>query len=118
MYNFQVEDYHTYYVGELAVWVHNVSQNYTKFESKLSDKALKDISKKWGQKGVQAFEKAMNKGIVGPKGQNGIKMLKPPFGKYTHEIKVLNSQYGDYRVYGYESGTGKLIFDYFGKGLH
>ena len=23
VYNFQVEDYHTYFVGESAVWVHN-----------------------------------------------------------------------------------------------
>lgn len=23
MYNFQVEDFHTYYVGENGVWVHN-----------------------------------------------------------------------------------------------
>ena len=23
VYNFQVEDYHTYFVGECAVWVHN-----------------------------------------------------------------------------------------------
>ena len=25
VYNFQVEDYHTYYVGELALWVHNAT---------------------------------------------------------------------------------------------
>ncbi len=24
VYNFQVEDYHTYFVGECGVWVHNV----------------------------------------------------------------------------------------------
>ena len=28
MYNFQVEDYHTYYVGELALWVHNADKKY------------------------------------------------------------------------------------------
>ena len=27
VYNFQVEDYHTYFVGDCAVWVHN-AENY------------------------------------------------------------------------------------------
>lgn len=57
----------------------------------------------------------MNKGVVGPKGQSGIKQLK---GKYTHEIKVKNNEYGDYRVYGYQNEDGTMIFDYFDKGLH
>ncbi|MGZ5029302.1 MAG: polymorphic toxin-type HINT domain-containing protein [Methylobacter sp.] len=25
VYNFEVEDFHTYYVGELGVWVHNTN---------------------------------------------------------------------------------------------
>ncbi|KIL07018.1 hypothetical protein SR42_12470 [Clostridium botulinum] len=63
--------------------------------SEISEKAIKSIKKKWGQKGVDAFEKAMNKGIVGAEGQNGIKSLKgkPYKGKYTHEIKVKNKEY-------------------------
>ena len=36
VYNFQVEDFHTYHVGDCAVWVHNA--NY------LTDKTPKDIS--------------------------------------------------------------------------
>ena len=36
VYNFQVEDFHTYFVGDCAVWVHNA--NY------LTDKTPKDIS--------------------------------------------------------------------------
>ena len=29
VYNFQVEDFHTYYVGECGVWVHNASRKYS-----------------------------------------------------------------------------------------
>lgn len=93
--------------------------NYMK-SSEISEKAIKDVKKKWGQKGADAFEKAMNKGIVGPDGQSGIKPLKgkPYKGKYTHEIKVKNKEYGDYRIYGYKDSDGKMIFECFDKGLH
>ncbi len=37
---------------------------------------------------------------------------------YTHEIKVLNNEYGDYRIFGYIDGAGEFIFDQFRKGLH
>ena len=32
VYNFQVEDYHTYFVGDCAVWVHNASSDYNLIE--------------------------------------------------------------------------------------
>ena len=83
--------------------------------SVISEKASKNIKKKWGQKGIEAFKKAKNKGMVGPQGQSGIKPLKgnPLKGKYTHEIKVKNKEYGDYRIYGYQDDDGTMIFDYF-----
>ena len=92
----------------------------TSVTSIISEKALKNIKKKWGQKGIDAFKKAMNKGMVGSEGQSGIKKLKgnPLKGKYTYEIKVKNKEYGDYRIYGYQDGDGTIIFDYFDKGLH
>lgn len=39
VYNFQVEDYHTYFVGECEVWVHNA--NYNDLNPKIND-ILKD----------------------------------------------------------------------------
>ncbi len=33
VYNFQVEDFHTYFVGDCAVWVHNSNECITKVES-------------------------------------------------------------------------------------
>lgn len=32
VYNFQVEDFHTYFVGECAVWVHNAEYSQTAFK--------------------------------------------------------------------------------------
>jgi len=89
----------------------------------IGDKVLKQIKKKWGEKGVEAFKKAADKGIVGAKNQNGIKVLKGGGIKiggqnYTHEIKVLNKEYGDYRIFGYLDDAGKFVFDQFKKGLH
>ncbi|URZ06760.1 molecular chaperone Hsp60 [Clostridium felsineum] len=88
--------------------------------SEIAPKAIKDVKKKWGQKGIEAFEKAKDKGIVGAQGQNGIKKLKgkPLKGKYTYEIKVKNKEYGDFRIYGYESSNGDIVFDLFDKALH
>lgn len=66
----------------------------------------------------------MQKGVVGPKGEQGIKRLA---GKgitignrtYQYEIKVKSKVYGDRRIYGnYDEKLGKYLFDYFDKGFH
>ena len=33
VYNFQVEDFHTYHVGEIGVWVHNANADYNLSET-------------------------------------------------------------------------------------
>ena len=52
----------------------------------------------------------------------GIKKINPSdkIGKqYTHEIKILTSQYADHRIFGYKTNTGTWVFDLFDKGsLH
>jgi hypothetical protein len=42
VYNFQVEVYHTYFVGESAVWVHNAGELYKRggFRKSTHEKAL------------------------------------------------------------------------------
>ncbi len=66
----------------------------------------------------------MRKGVVGPKNERGIKILSGNGVKigskvYTHEIKVLNKQFSDYRVFGnFDVKTGQFIFDLFDKGKH
>ena len=82
----------------------------------VATKALQEVYDKWGQKGVDAFCKAAQKGFVGPRGANGIKTIADKF--YDFEIKVTNSEYGDWRIYGYINKAGEYIFDKFGKGMH
>lgn len=38
--------------------------------------------------------------------------------QYTHEIKIISKQYGDYRIFGYKTKSGEWIFDLFREGLH
>lgn len=90
--------------------------------SKISDRALKDLNKKLRKDGVESFTKAMNKGIVGPEGQSGIKRLAPNTkvgGKiFEFEVKV-KDQFANYRLYGnLDKSTGTFVWDVFGKALH
>ena len=90
----------------------------------IADKAVKEINKKFkgteGKKVLQLFEDAADKGMVGSTGQSGIKKINPSsvIGKeYTHEIKIKSSQYGDYRIYGFQEDSGEWVFDLFRRGL-
>lgn len=53
------------------------------------------------------FENAMQKGLVSPKGQNG--MVPSELGGYQYKIKILG-QGGDFRIHGKVSGD-RIIFD-------
>ena len=65
---------------------------------------------------ARKFAAALEKGIVGPVGEAGIKVLSPAVGAYTHEIKIGGSAA---RILGYMSEEGYLLFDKFlAKGLH
>ena len=82
--------------------------------SAVRNKIKKEFSKREAAKVLAAFEAAANKGLVGSKGQEGIKKLAVKINKiYTHEIKVLKD-YGAYRIYGYKDGS-KWVFDRFDK---
>lgn len=75
-----------------------------------------------GKIGVNKFVKAMKKGFVRAKGENGIKALEGNSSKipkkYTHEIKIEGGM-GDYRIFGYFDESSKhYIFDLFERGLH
>ncbi|MEJ8304782.1 RHS repeat-associated core domain-containing protein [Saccharibacillus sacchari] len=92
----------------------------------ITTNAIESVMKQWGKtngpKAIKAFEKAAARGFVTEFGANGIKPLKGGgFVKkgnlYTHELKVKNSEYEMYRIYGYENENGHYIFDYFGKHL-
>ena len=76
-----------------------------------------------GPKTMDAFVKAANKGIVRSINASGITILKGNGIKignqiYTHEIKVLNNEYADFRIYGYIDKEGNYVFDRFTAALH
>ena len=51
VYNFQVEDYHTYFVGECAVWVHNANYKEANIQSfTIKDKHLNGSTAKRARK--------------------------------------------------------------------
>lgn len=97
-----------------------------KYSDGITQKAVKAIKRKFkgseGEKVLKLFQDAANNGLVGAKNMAGIKKINPSdkIGKqYTHEIKILTSQYADYRILGYKTNTGTWVFDLFDKGsLH
>ena len=96
-----------------------------KYSDGITKKAEKAIMKKFkkteGKKVLELFKKAADKGFVGPVREAGIKEIKPSSKigkKYTHEIKIKSSQYGDYRIFGYRANDGSWVFDLFAEGLH
>jgi RHS repeat-associated protein len=69
-----------------------------------------------GAADTKKFIAALRKGIVGPVGESGVKILTPAWGKYTHELKIGASAQ---RLLGCISESGQIIFDKFLRGgLH
>ena len=118
VYNFEVEDWHTYFVSENNVLVHNTcNADFIKHD------IYNDMRNKLGEKGANQFISAMNKGLVGPTGQEGIKMLSGNSVKigstlYQYEVKLFGEM-ANYRLYGnFDKDLGQIVFTYFGKAQH
>ncbi|WP_145331876.1 polymorphic toxin-type HINT domain-containing protein [Paenibacillus xylanexedens] len=117
VYNFTVEDFHTYYVTDLGIWVHNTNCPKGWIQRDVHE----DIQKSLGKEAAKKFGDAMNKGFVNDsKGSNGIKRLSGSGEKigntyYQYEIKIVG-KYGNARVYGnYDEKTGHIMFTKFVK---
>jgi hypothetical protein len=74
---------------------------------------FRDLPKLVGEADLKKFIAALGKGIVGPKGESGVKVLAAPEGKYTHELKIGRSAQ---RLLGYIDEHGVLVFDKFVRG--
>jgi hypothetical protein len=62
------------------------------------------------------LKKSIEQGTVGPKNEQGIKVLVAPVNGYTHERKINGSAA---RILGKFEENGVLIFDrFFPEGLH
>jgi hypothetical protein len=96
-YNFEVADYHTYFVGKVGALVHNQCQHEL---GKKVEKAFKKNSNL-----EKAFKETIAKGEVGSTGQAGIKSLKG-HKKFSHEVKFLSKEFGDVRVFGNKLDNG------------
>lgn len=112
VFNFEVDDWHSYFVGDENLLVHNTCAQ----SKSISSKALKrmDLDKK--------FQNALSKGLApGRYGESGIirlssnEIISKGGYKYTYKLKVPKAG-GHTRVYGRLTSTGELIFDYVKKG--
>jgi YD repeat-containing protein len=70
VYNFEVDGFHTYYVGALGVWVHNVDCGLTIFENQLPELLGGELQTA-AEKGVipisplnQGFDQVINQGTI------------------------------------------------------
>ncbi|MDN2709880.1 polymorphic toxin-type HINT domain-containing protein [Janthinobacterium sp. SUN118] len=111
-YNFEVADFHTYFVGKKGAWVHNAPCNlqpgwiakdlYSKLTS-MVDSGKMSVST------LNKFENALKSFASGQGGQ-GIKPLVGN-GPYGYELKILGKQDGGYRLYGNMQSNGQVVFD-------
>ena len=124
VYNFQVDDFHTYFVGDCAVWVHNdctpeqLRQNYAdgeKAELKQYELELKEHPNTKRQVSIRAYDENGNlsnkRTRVDLFNDNGIIEVKAsktaPFTKNQKELFPLLEKYGG-KVVGKKYGTFEL----------
>ena len=69
---------------------------------------FRELPRLIGQADFRKFVAALRKGLVGPTGESGIKVLRRPVGRYTHELKIGGSAQ---RLLGYIDEYGVLVFD-------
>jgi RHS repeat-associated protein len=117
VYNFTVADYHTYFVTDIGIWVHNTNCP----NGWIQRDVYQEMQKSLGKEAAKKFSDAMKKGYVNSsKKDNGIKKLSGKGEKignkyYQYEIKIVG-KYGNARVYGnYDEKTGHIIFTKFVK---
>ncbi len=108
VYNFEVEEFHTYHIGEFGTWVHNADCVIPSgwVERKVWSSLDPSLQKK--------FNNAIAKGIVAPTASQGvIKLAKTEAlasQGYTHKLKILG-QGGDIRIYGKQQDNGHIVYD-------
>ncbi|MFC5601124.1 polymorphic toxin-type HINT domain-containing protein [Deinococcus cellulosilyticus] len=132
MYNLEVEEAHTFFVGTQGWLVHNGGTKNCWDPIEIEPKSAYDFEYPWIQKKLyneldtkagsidaKKLKIAMTKGIVAPEGNQGIKILTSAEGKYTHELKINGSAN---RILGRIveiRGRNVLLFDKFVRGgLH
>jgi len=68
------------------------------------------LEQKVGKADLRKFVAALKKGVVGPRGESGIKRLGRPVGDFTHELKIGGSGNRILGKLGQWEGQAKYIF--------
>ena len=95
VYNFQVEDFHTYYVGENGVWVHNAGKDYSgKTQEKIHERQQQghDFEKQQHEKLKNENPTAESQVRVKPIDKNGNPMKNG--GNYLDDLFIENGKMG------------------------
>jgi hypothetical protein len=78
-----------------------------------------DISHRMPYSQLAKFERALLRGIVGPRGESGIKVLAGEVNGFTHELKIGGSAARLLGKQGTWNGNPVIIFtEYLPSGLH
>jgi hypothetical protein len=113
VFNFEIEGQHSYFVGKTGggLWVHNDCKG-----AWIQKNLYRELQKLAGIADKGKFARALQKGIVGPVGQAGIKALNPIYNGFAYELKIMGSAN---RLLGNMREDGYIIFELFIKGgLH
>jgi RHS repeat-associated protein len=120
VYNFEVAGFHTYFVSDVGLLVHNSCSDFPKgawISRSVFNNLQQDVGLAAKNKFSSALQKSVDSGTVGPTNQQGIKALTGSVNGYTHELKINGSAA---RILGkFDEKTGVLVFDkLIEKGLH
>jgi hypothetical protein len=116
VYNLEVADFHTYFAGAAGARVHNACSKAAFNDVWIKRSLYQDLQRQAGQSNFKKFVAALDKGLVGPVNEVGVKKLSYSVRGYDYELKIGNSAA---RLLGKIDGNGILIFEeYLAAGLH
>ena len=118
VYNFEVDGFHTYFAGSARVWVHNSTcVNKPPWDGVwIKREVYESLQREAGESARNKFIAALKKGLVGPKGEAGVKELAKSVRGYPYELKIGGSPA---RLLGRIDSNKILVFEEFlPQGLH
>ncbi len=109
-YNFEVEDFHTYYVGEEGILVHNTCIEVKKVFKEFGVDNFDDLATKFtpdemiGKLDSMGYSKSTS--LANP--NSPATMMSSPNGKLTFRIQATNPQFGTPYFRAFNAGGGAL----------
>lgn len=84
VYNFEVEDWHTYYVSEIGIWVHNAEGCVEKLAGSNKNHVNGSIAE------IQGYQDALNKGEIGIQRPGKVTAAGPDYITYNPSSETVN----------------------------